>query len=80
VTSLVLHEGSRLAMLGLVIGTLGAVALTRFMAGMLFGVRPVDPLTFASVGALLLAATLVACAIPARQAAAADPARTLRED
>jgi predicted permease len=80
VTSLVLHEGTRLAVLGLVLGTLGAVALTRFMAGMLFGVEPVDALTFAIVGALLLAATLVACAIPARQAASADPARTLRED
>jgi predicted permease len=80
VTSLVLNEGARMAVLGLVIGVIGAVALTRFMAGMLFGVRPVDPLTFASVAALLLAATLVACAIPARQAAGADPARTLRDD
>ena len=80
VTSLVLSEGARLAVLGLVIGIVGAVALTRFMSGMLFGVRPVDPLTFATVGALLLAATLVACAIPARQAAGADPARTLREE
>jgi hypothetical protein len=80
VTSLVLNEGARLAVLGLAIGIVGAVALTRFMAGMLYGVRPVDLLTFASVGTLLLAATLVACAIPARQAAGADPARTLREE
>jgi ABC-type antimicrobial peptide transport system permease subunit len=80
VTSLVVNEGTRLALLGLLIGVVGAVALTRFMAGMLYGVRPIDPLTFASVAVLLLAATVVACAIPARRASAADPALTLRED
>jgi len=78
VLRLVVASGARLAGLGIAIGICGALALTRVMRDLLYGVRPADPATFAA-GALVLAViSLVACSLPARRAAGVDPAVALR--
>jgi putative ABC transport system permease protein len=68
----------RLVVLGALLGLAGAVAVTRFLDALLFGVRPVDPLTFGAVTLVLGAAALGACYIPARRATATDPLTALR--
>lgn len=75
---LVVRNGLRVVGVGLVIGTAGALAATRTMHALLFGVTPVDPLTFTIVPAALTLSALVATWLPARQASRADPASTLR--
>lgn len=80
VLRLVIGEGMRLALLGLVIGVLAAVWLVRLMAGLLFGVEATDPATFAAVAALLFAVALVACWVPARRAARVDPMISIRHE
>jgi ABC-type antimicrobial peptide transport system permease subunit len=79
VLGLILRRGLLLAAAGLAIGLAVSLALTRFMADMLYGVRPFDPLTFAVVSGLLLLVSLVASSAPAFRAASLDPMRTLRE-
>ena len=66
--------------LGLVLGVAGALGLTRFMASLLYGVEPTDPVTFAGVVALLTTVALVAAWIPARRAAAVDPQESMRAE
>ncbi len=78
VLRMVLREGARMTLAGAVIGLAVALALTRLMASMLFGVRPTDPITFATVAALLCAIALFACYIPARRASKVDPMVALR--
>ena len=75
----VLGEVAGTAGIGLAIGLAGAIAATRLLEGLLFGVRPIDPVTLLAASGLLLAATLLAAWIPARRAAALDPVRALRE-
>jgi predicted permease len=75
---MVLGQGMRLALAGLVIGTLLALGLTRLLAGLLFGVEPIDPLTFVAVTALLAGISLVACYLPARRAMRIAPMTALR--
>jgi ABC-type antimicrobial peptide transport system permease subunit len=75
---LVLGEGLRLASLGLALGLFGAWAATRLLAALLYGVQPMDPVTFVSVGALVVTAAAVATVAPALRAARVDPARTLQ--
>ena len=75
---LVLRQGMKLAGIGMAAGLLAAAALTRFMAGLLYGVRPADPATLAAVALLLGAIALLACYIPARRATAVDPVVALR--
>lgn len=77
---LVLRQGMLLAGVGIVIGILGALALTRLLSGLLFGVTPTDPVTFAATPAILLGVAVLACWIPARRAAGIDPVRALRQD
>ena len=74
----VLLEGGRLAGLGLAIGLLAALALTRLMSSLLFGVKPSDPLTLGLAAALLALVALAACYIPARRATRVDPLVALR--
>jgi putative ABC transport system permease protein len=78
VMKLVLRQGMRLAVTGLMFGLAGAFALTRLMAGLLYGVSATDPLTFAVVPALLFAIALLACWIPARRATRVHPMEALR--
>jgi predicted permease len=75
---LVLKEGAPLILAGLAVGLLAALGLTRLMAALLFGVSPIDPVTFGSVAAALAAVALVASYLPARRAAGLDPTEALR--
>ncbi len=80
VRALVVRRGLGLAAAGLVLGGLGAVALTRFMSTLLFGVTPTDPMTFALVALVLAAAALAASYFPARAATTVDPIIALRAE
>jgi ABC-type antimicrobial peptide transport system permease subunit len=80
VLGFVLREGMAVALAGAGVGLAAAFVLARGMASLLFGVSAFDPLTFASVPLLLLLAALLACYLPARRAAAVDPAATLRSE
>jgi len=75
-----LERRKRMLALGvfLALGIAGALALTRFIASMLFGVQPADPLTYAAVALLLAAVALAACYFPARRAMDVDPMIALR--
>ena len=73
-------QGMRMVMIGLVLGLVGALALTRVFASLLLGVGTTDPLTFVGVAILLLAIALLACWIPARRAAKVDPLVALRHE
>jgi predicted permease len=75
---LILSQGATMALLGIGIGTLLALALTRLLGSQLYGVKPHDPLTFLSVALVLMIVALAACYIPARRAAQVDPAVAFR--
>jgi putative ABC transport system permease protein len=78
VLAMILGQGLRTVLTGTVIGVAGALALTRFVQSLLFGVTATDPLTFATVAVLLIAVALLACWIPAHRAAKVDPIVALR--
>ena len=80
VLMMVVGRGLALAIVGVVIGLAAAFALSRFLVSVLFGIRPLDPVTFVSMAAVLLAAAAIASWLPARRAAALDPVETLRSD
>ena len=77
---LVLGQGMRPVAAGVAVGVAGALALTRFMATLLFGVTPTDPVTFATVAMLLAATAATASYIPARRATRVDPVTVLRQE
>ena len=77
---LVLRSGGTLAVMGILIGLAAALALTRYMAGMLYGVTPLDPVTYAAAALVLLMAALLATLLPAWRASAVDPVEALRND
>jgi ABC-type antimicrobial peptide transport system permease subunit len=75
-----LRYGLTLTCLGVVIGLGAAAAVTRLMTSLLFEVRPIDPLTYAAVPLVLIAAALAASYVPARRASNLDPSRALRSE
>ena len=80
VLRMVLRDGAQMTLSGIVLGIVGAAILTRLMSGMLFGVKPTDPVTFVTVGVLLSAVALLACYVPARRAMKVDPNEALRHE
>jgi putative ABC transport system permease protein len=80
IVGLVVRQGMLLTGLGVALGLIGAAAATQAIATLLFGVSPLDPITYAGVTALLVGVALVACGVPAWRAAQIDPAQTLRTE
>jgi putative ABC transport system permease protein len=80
VLRLVVFEGMKPALAGMVIGLTGAMLLGRVLAKLVFGVKTTDPATFAAVSILLMAVALLATAVPAYRATRVDPIRTLRDE
>ena len=80
VLRLVLGQGSRMIALGLIIGLLAAAGLSRLLTTLLYGVKPMDPVTLIAVVAVLGAAALLASYLPARRAMRVDPLEALREE
>jgi putative ABC transport system permease protein len=80
VLRLVLRDGMQTALVGTLVGCLGAYWVGRAMAGLVPGVTGLDALTFAPVALLLIATAALACYVPARRAAAVDPLAALRDE
>jgi len=80
VLRLVLREGVRVMLIGVGIGLVAALALSRVMAGYVYGIRSTDPLTFATAALLLMLAAVAACYIPARRATQVEPMQALRSE
>jgi ABC-type antimicrobial peptide transport system permease subunit len=72
--------GLVLAVVGIVCGLGASIGLTKLMASLLFGISPLDPMTYACVPIILVTAAVLASYLPARRAAAVDPAETLRAE
>ena len=75
---MVVRQGMSLAISGTVVGLGGALVVARALAGLLYGVRPTDPLTFGAVTVVLITVALIACYVPARRAIRVDPVIALR--
>jgi predicted permease len=80
IRALVLREGMSLALAGVAVGVLAALALTRYLSTLLYTVKATDPAVFAAVSVLLIATAAAGCWFPARRAYAVDPALVLREE
>jgi putative ABC transport system permease protein len=80
VFGMVLGQGARLAAIGIALGLLAALAAARMMVSFLYGVQPIDPLTFAALPFLLLCIALLACYLPARRAMRVDPMVALHHE
>jgi ABC-type antimicrobial peptide transport system permease subunit len=75
---LILRQGMRLTLIGVLVGLFGSFALSRILSSVLYGLSPLDPIAFISVSALAALVTLLACWRPARHAAKIDPMEALR--
>jgi putative ABC transport system permease protein len=80
VVRLVVGQGMKVVASGVLVGLLTALALTRLMSSLLFGIGAADALTFAGAATLLLAIALLGCSVPARHAIAVQPATVLRDE
>jgi putative ABC transport system permease protein len=80
VARMVVREALAVVGLGLLLGTFGALALTRVLASLLYDVSPTDPATFLSVAVVLAAVAVTASYLPARRAARVDPIVALRQE
>ncbi len=75
---LVMKEGAKFSLAGIAVGLLGAIVVTRWMSSELYGVSPLDPLTYLGVALIMAAVTLLACYVPTRRAMRVDPIMALR--
>lgn len=75
---MVMGQGAKLTLIGVLIGMVTALGLTQLMSSILYGVKATDPLTFVSVSTLLAIVAVAACYIPARRAMSVDPMVALR--
>jgi len=80
VRRLVVRHGMALAAAGIGLGVAAAASVTRYLASLLYGVGPTDPVVLVGASALLLAVAFVACSIPARRATRVDPMVVLRSE
>ena len=80
ILQMILRQGLELAIAGAVLGLVGALIVSHLMAGLLYGVRPTDPLTFVGVTLVLTAVALAASYIPAMRAMRVDPLVALRDE
>jgi putative ABC transport system permease protein len=80
ILSMIVSSGMKLAAVGLVVGVAGAVAASRLLARLLFGVKPTDPVTYAAVVVALATVAFFACYLPARRAMRVDPIVALRQE
>ena len=78
ILGMIVRQGLRLAVAGAAVGLIGALMVSRLMTGLLYGVKPTDPLTFAAVAVLLVGVALLGCYVPARRAMRIDPMVALR--
>jgi ABC-type antimicrobial peptide transport system permease subunit len=80
VVRLILMQGMRLTMIGVLCGLVLSFAATRVLSGLLYGIKPGDPATFAAVSLFLVAVAFLSCYVPARRAASIDPMKSLRAE
>ena len=78
--TVIVAQEMRPAITGMLLGIASSLAVTRLLKGMLFGITPQDPITFACVLTVLLLTTIVACSIPAARAIRVSPVESLREE
>ena len=78
--TLMLHQAAVLAAVGIVIGVIGAAALSRYLEGLLYGLTPLDPATFVAMIAAFAAVAALASYVPARRATRVDPVVALRTE
>jgi putative ABC transport system permease protein len=80
ILKIVLGEGVRMVVFGVLAGLIGSAILTRFLQTLLFEIKPTDPITFGALTTLLVSVALLACLIPARRASRLDPLMALRHE